>query len=134
MPASHFDPLGLPVQTAQMPETPHAALWFPVTQAPAEQQKPPAHVPSPPAPHAAVHAPEAHVGVPPAHDPQARPLAPHAPFWVPATQLPALQHPPLHACVPSHALEQRCVAVLQDSRAGQSDAALQPQEEPLSQR
>jgi hypothetical protein len=133
--ASHFEPIALPTQLAHAPAPPHAVLCVPLTQAPVEQQNPPEHTPSFTAPHADVHTPEAHVGVPPPHGAHAPPLAPQAAFWVPATQVPALlQHPPLHACVASHLLWQRCEAVSHDSRAGQSFTVVQPHDEPLSHR
>jgi hypothetical protein len=106
VPGSHFVPLRLPTQVAQVPDPPQAVGWFPATHAPLEQQKPPAHAPSPPAPHAAEHAPAVHVGFPAPQTAQAAPLTPHAPFCVPATQVPApLQQPPLHGWVASHWLE-----------------------------
>jgi hypothetical protein len=99
---SHFAPFPLPVQTAHVPEPPHAPGVFPVTHVVPEQQEPAAHVPLPAPPHADVHAPAVHVGVAPPHPLQARPLEPQAPFAVPAAQFPPVQHPPLHACVGVH--------------------------------
>ena len=129
---SHFEPPGLPVQTAQAPEPPHAPSCVPLTHAPDEQQNPPAHAPSLPAPQAAVHAPDTQVGVPAAHGAHMVPVVPQAPFRVPATQVPDMpQHPELHACVASHALEQTCAA-LQASSAGQSATPAQPQVAPFS--
>jgi hypothetical protein len=113
--ASHTAPPAL-LQTAHVPDPPHAAGSVPATQAPPEQQKPPLHVPSLPAPQADVHDPATpHVGAPAAHGVQAVPPVPHAPFVVPDVQLPALQHPPLHAVSfgPAHALPHVCVLVLQ---------------------
>jgi hypothetical protein len=133
VPGSHLEPLGLPTQIAHAPDPPHAAGRFPLTHAPAEQQKPALHVPSPPDPQAAVHAPAAHVGVPAPQVAHARPFAPHAPLPVPATHIPPVpQHPPLHAWVASHRLEQTCVATLHDSSGAQSLELLQPHEVPLS--
>jgi len=113
--ASQIAPPAL-LQTAHVPDPPHAAGSVPATQALPEQQKPPLHVPSLPAPQADVHAPATlHVGVPPAQGPHVAPPVPHAPFVVPEAQLPALQHPPLHAVsfAPAHALPHVCVFVLQ---------------------
>ena len=81
-----------------------------------------------------MHDGAAHVGVPAPQTPQVIPLVPQAPFAAPATQLPPLQHPPLHSVwfVPRHALPHVCVLVLQASpgvlplAAGQSDCELQP--------
>jgi len=129
---SHFEPPGLPGQIAQVPEPPHAPSCVPPTHAPDEQQNPPVHVPLLPAPQAAAHAPDTHVGVPAAHVAHMAPPVPQAPFWVPATQVPdVLQHPELHGCVASHALEQTCEA-LQASSAGQSATPAQPQVAPFS--
>ncbi len=130
--ASHFEPPGLPVQIAHAPEPPHAPACVPLTQAPDEQQNPPVHAPSLPAPQAAVHAPDTHVGVPAAHGAHMVPVVPQAPFWVPSTQVPDMpQHPELHGCVASHALEQTCDP-LHASSAGQSAAPAQPQVAPFS--
>ena len=113
---SHFVPLALPVQTAQVPDPPHAVGWSPATQELPEQQNPPLHVPSPVAPQDVVHEPPAvHVGVPAVHGEHVWPFAPHAPFAVPVTHVPALQQPPLHPVwfVPRHALPQVCAFVSQ---------------------
>jgi hypothetical protein len=130
---SHCAPLAV-VQTAQMPDPPHAGGRVPATHVFPEQQKPPLHVPSPATPQADVHPPEEHVGVPAPQGAQVMPLFPQAPFAVPAAQLPPLQQPPLHAVslVPRHPVPQTCVLVLQASpalfpvAAGQSDDALHP--------
>ena len=97
--ASHREPFGLaglPLQTAQVPEAPHAPGSVPATQDVPEQQKPPLHEPLPVAPQVDVHAPFVHVGVPSRQGEQAWPVPPHAPFCVPVAQLPPLQQPPLH--------------------------------------
>jgi hypothetical protein len=127
---SHCAPLAV-VQTAQVPDPPHAVGWLPATQAPPEQQKPALHAPSAPAPQAEVHAPPAQVGVPALQVPQARPVAPQAPFAVPAMQVEPEQHPPWHAWVASHAVEQTWL-LPQASCAGQSAELLHPQDDPFS--
>jgi hypothetical protein len=127
VPGSHFSPLALPVQTAHVPEPPHAPAVFPVTQVAPEQQEPASHAPLPAAPHAEVQAPAVHVGVAPPHPLQARPFVPQAPFAVPAAQLPPLQQPPLHACVGVHLVVHCEVDVSQAQPAWQSVVAPQPQ-------
>ncbi len=95
--------------------------------------------------HAAVagvpHAPLVHVltcvSVAFAHDAagqtaQAPPVAPHAGSVLPATHVPALQHPPLHATDAEQSVSHDFVVVLQFTFAGQSVAATwQPQPPPV---
>lgn len=127
VPGSHFVPTGLPVHTAHVPEPPHAPGVLPATHALPEQQKPPSHAPLPAAPHAEVHAPDVHVGVPPPQPLHARPSPPHAPFAVPATQLPPLaQHPPLQACAGAQLVVHWDFDVSHAQSGRQSVAAKQP--------
>jgi hypothetical protein len=49
-----------------------------------------------------VQLPFVHVGFCPEQPAQLPPLLPHAPLSVPETQLVPLQHPPLHARLPTH--------------------------------
>jgi hypothetical protein len=112
---SHLEPFEPPVQTAQVPEPPHASGWVPATHTLLEQQNPLVHVPSLDPPHADVQAPALHVGVPAPQGAQACPLPPHAPFAVPAAHVPALQQPRLHpvSLAPRQAVPHVCVLVLQ---------------------
>jgi hypothetical protein len=130
VPGSHCAPLAV-VQTAHVPDPPHAVGMVPATQAPAEQQKPPLHAPSGPVPQADVHAPPAQVGVPAPQTAQAAPLVPQAPLPTPTTQVFPEQHPPLHVCVASHVVEQTWL-LPQASCAGQSAELPHPQDWPFS--
>ncbi len=114
VPGSHCAPFAS-VQTAHVPEPPHAVAWLPVTQEPIEQHVPAPQVPLPAPPQAAVHALPTHDGVAPEHGPQACPLPPQAVFTLPAVHIPPLQQPPLHpvSLVPRHAVPHACVIVLQ---------------------
>jgi hypothetical protein len=123
-PERHAVPAGLPVQSVRhaLPDVPqclppiawHLSVW--------SQQKPVPHGSLPPTLHVEVHAPARHVGVPPLHALQALPSAPHAPGFVPSTQVVPAQHPPLHAvCDASpHVNSQTWVVVLHDRPAAQS--------------
>jgi hypothetical protein len=83
-PPTHPVPLVFPTQLVQ--PGPHASPEVSATHALPTQQLPAPHTPSPACPQAAVHEPPApHVGVPPEQPTQAAPVAPHAPFTVPAT-------------------------------------------------
>lgn len=53
-------------------------------------------------------------------------LTAHAPPVVPATHVPALQQPPLHARFPAHDVEHACVTGLHACPARQSVALVQP--------
>ena len=63
---------------------------------------------------------------------QAKPLVPHAAVCVPAAQVPALQHPPLHTVwlAPPQAEPHVCLEVSHACWSGQSLATLQPPHTP----
>ena len=107
----HKGPLGLPEQSTQAEDEPHAVGAPPSWHIPIEppQQKP---APQPPPSQLAVHDPPAHVGVDPVHMPHAPPVDPHAVPDIPGTQLVPLQQPPLHFRPPSQLVPQSPVVVL----------------------
>jgi hypothetical protein len=128
------EPFEFPAHTAHVPEPPHAPGWLPVTHVVPEQQKPLLHVPSFGPPQADVHAFAVHVGAPDPQGVQAWPSPPHAPFAVPAAQVPLLQQPRLHpvSFAPRQPVPHVCVLVLQAwpappaAAAGQSVGPPQP--------
>ena len=93
----HLEPALVFTQSKQLPDVPHAVFWFPVTQVPPEQQKPPPQTPSAMAPQRGVHAPAVQVGVPLAQVTHAPPEPPHSAFARPDWHVLPLQQPPLHA-------------------------------------
>ena len=124
---SHLGPPLPAVQTAHVPEPPHAPGWLPTTHVLPEQHVPAPQVPLPAAPQAAVQLPDVHVGVAPVHGVQACPVEPHVAFCVPTTQFPEpLQQPPLHAWLAEHLVVHCPVTVSQASSLGQSVVAPQP--------
>jgi len=83
-PPTHPVPFAFPAQLVQ--PGPHARPDVSAAHALPTQQVPAPHTPSPACPQAVVHAPLApQVGVPPEQPMHAAPVAPHAPFTVPAT-------------------------------------------------
>ncbi len=126
-PLTQLEPAPFPEHVAHVPDVPHAAgLLAPLTHALPEQQKPPLHVPLPAAPHADVHAPPMQVGVPAPHTAHARPLVPHAPLPLPATHVPALQHPSPQGCDASQPAAMMHAPLMHVMGSGQSLSLVQP--------
>jgi hypothetical protein len=132
-PLTHWSPAGVePVQTAQVPELPHAPAVLPVTQWPVEQQEPLLQVPLPGEPHTSVQLVPLQVGLSPEQPVHTPPVEPQALLAVPATHTPVLmpdgmeQQPPLHGMAAEHAVVQVCVLMLQVPVPGQSLLPLQP--------